>query len=53
MKPTYRKSWAGHLLMVSDLTLNPRFNVKRGVKFKSAYNSLILDPRSLQCDTNL
>ena len=30
MKPTYRKSWAGYLLMWSDLTLDPSFKVKRG-----------------------
>ena len=30
MKPTYRKSWAGNLLMWSDLTLTPSFNIKRG-----------------------
>ena len=30
MKPTYRKSWAGNLLMWSDLTLDPFFKVKRG-----------------------
>ena len=29
-KPTYRKSWAGNLLVWSDLTLDPTFNVKRG-----------------------
>ena len=29
-KPTYRKSWAGNLLVWSDLTLNPAFKVKRG-----------------------
>ena len=29
-KPTYRKSWAGNLLMWSDLTLDPCFKVKRG-----------------------
>ena len=29
-KPTYRKSWAGNLLMWSDLTLNLSFKVKRG-----------------------
>ena len=28
-KPTYRKSWAGNLLM-SDLTLDPSFKVKGG-----------------------
>ena len=29
-KPTYRKSWAGNLLLLSDLTLDPSFKVKRG-----------------------
>ena len=29
-KPTYRKSWAGNLLVWSDLTLDPAFKVKRG-----------------------
>ena len=29
-KPTYRKSWAGNLLMWSDLTLGPSFKVKQG-----------------------
>ena len=29
-KPTYRKSWAGNLLVLSDLTLDPSFKVKRG-----------------------
>ena len=29
-KPTYWKSWAGNLLMWSDLTLDPSFKVKRG-----------------------
>ena len=29
MKPTYRRSWAGSLLMFSDLTLGPSFKVKR------------------------
>ena len=29
MKPTYRRSWAGNLLMYSDLTLGPSFKVKR------------------------
>ena len=29
-KPTYRKSWAGNLLMWSDLTSSPSFNIKRG-----------------------
>ena len=30
MKPTYRKLWAGNLLMWSDLTLSPSFSIKRG-----------------------
>ena len=29
-KPTYEKSWAGNLLVWSDLTLGPSFKVKRG-----------------------
>ena len=29
VKPTYRKSWAGNLLMWSGLTLSPSFKVKR------------------------
>ena len=27
-KPNYRKSWAGNLLLQSDLTLDPSFKVK-------------------------
>ena len=27
-KPTYRRSWAGNLLVWSDLTLDPSFKVK-------------------------
>ena len=30
VKPTYRKSWAGNLLVWSDLTLGPSFKVKQG-----------------------
>ena len=30
VKPTYRKSWAGNLLMWSDLTVGPFFKVKQG-----------------------
>ena len=30
MKPTYRKSWAGNLLMWSDLTMDSCFKVKQG-----------------------
>ena len=29
-KPTERKSWAGNLLVWSDLTLGPSFKFKRG-----------------------
>ena len=29
MKPSYRRSWAGNLLMFSDLTLGPSFKVIR------------------------
>ena len=29
-KPTSRKSWAGNLLLWSDLTLGPSFKVKQG-----------------------
>ena len=29
-KPSYRKSWAGNLLVWSDLTLDPSFKVKQG-----------------------
>ena len=29
-KPIYRKSWAGNLLVWSDLTVGPSFKVKRG-----------------------
>ena len=29
-KATYRKSWAGNLLVWSDLTLDPSFKVKPG-----------------------
>ena len=30
VKPTHRKSWAGNLLMCSDLTLGSSFKVKQG-----------------------
>ena len=29
-KPAYRNSWAGNLLVWSDLTLGPSFKVNRG-----------------------
>ena len=42
-KPTYRKSWAGNLLVWSGLTLDPlRQGQMRIAKLKSAYNSLII-----------
>ena len=29
MKPPFRRSWAGNLLMFSDLTMGPSFKVKQ------------------------
>ena len=47
-KPAYRKSWAGILLMWSDLTFGPLLlGQMRTAKLKSAYNSLIIGPRGL------
>ena len=49
-KPTYRKSWAGILLVWSDLTFGPLLVLvgqMRTAKLKSAYNSLIIGPRGL------
>ena len=43
MKPTYRKSWAGNLLMLSHLHLEPLLQVQmRIANLKTAYNSLII-----------
>ena len=45
-KPTYRKSWAGNLLVWSDLTLGPSFKVKRGqpnLKVLITHLLLVLD----------
>ena len=43
MEPTYRKSWAGNLLILSDLTLDPSFKVKRGQpNFKVLRTRLLL-----------
>ena len=54
MKPTYRKSWTGNLLMCLDLNLDPSFKGQmRTPKLKRAFNSLIIGPRGLQCETNL
>ena len=47
-KPTYRKSWAGNLLVWSDLTLGPLLQGQTSIaKLKSAYNLLIILPRGL------
>ena len=47
-KPSYRKSWAGNLLVWSDLTFGPLLQGQiRTAKLKSAYNSLIIGPRGL------
>ena len=58
VKPTDRKSLAGNLLMLSDLTLGPSFRPliqgqMRTAKLKSTYNLLIIGPRGFQCETNL
>ena len=48
-KPAYRKSWAGNLLVWSDLTLGPLLQGHmRIAKSKSAYHSLIIRPRGLE-----
>ena len=48
-KPTYRKSWAGILLVWSNLTFEPLLlGQMRTTKLKSAYNSLIIGPRGLE-----
>ena len=42
-KPTFAKSWAGNLLMWSDLTVDPLLQGQtRIAKLKSAYNLLII-----------
>ena len=48
--PTYRKPWAGNLLMWSDLTLGFDLRID---KLKSAYNSLIIGRRALGWYTNM
>ena len=53
MKPTYRKSWAGNLLMWLDLTLGLSIKVKRGYPNLKVLITLIIGPRGLQCETNL
>ena len=47
-KATYKKSWAGNLLVWLDLTLVRRFQGQtRITKLKIAYNLLIIGPRGL------
>ena len=47
-KPTYRKSWTGNLVVLTDLTLGPLLQGQtRIAKVKSAYNSFIIGPRGL------
>ena len=54
MKKTYRVSWAGNFPMLLDFTLGPLLQGQmRIAKLKSAYNSLNISPRGLQCETNL
>ena len=53
MTATYRKTGARNLLMWSDLTLDLLRGQTRIAKFKSAFNSFIISPRGLQCETNL
>ena len=43
VKPPYRKSWAGNLLLQGQT---------RTAKLKRVYNAFIIDPRCLQCETN-
>ena len=42
MKPTYRKSWAGNLLMWSDLILDHSFRQMRIAKLKLLITCLLL-----------
>ena len=57
MKSTYRKSWAGNLFFFFDMVtfvLGPLLQGQtRTAELKSAYNLLIIGPRSLQCETSL
>ena len=54
VKPTDRKSWATKSFDVVKYDLGPLLQGQmRIAKHKSAYNSLIIGPRGLQCETNL
>ena len=44
MTPAYRKSWAGNLLMLSDLPWPLPQGQMMSAKIKSAYNSLVIVP---------
>ena len=47
-KATYRKSWAGNLLVWLDLTLGPSLQRHTRIgKLKTAHNSLTIGPRGL------
>ena len=51
---SYRKSWAVNLLMWLNLILGPSLQGQMTMaRLKSGYNSLIIGPRGLQCETNL
>ena len=52
MKPTYRKSSDGNLLMWLDLTWDPSLGSNEETNLKG-YNLFIIGPRSLQCEINL
>ena len=53
-KPTYSISWAGNLFYVVRFDLGTLLQGQtRIAKLKSAYISLIIGPRGLQCGTNL
>ena len=53
-KPTYRISWAGNLFNVVRFDLGTLLQGQTMIaKLKSAYISLIIGPRGLQCETNL
>ena len=49
VKPTFRKSWTGNLLLWSDLILGPFQGQTRRAKLQSAYNLLIIGPSGLGC----
>ena len=53
-KPTYRKSWGWESFDVVRFDLELLLQGQtRTAKLKRVYNSFIIDPRGLQCETNL